>query len=124
MERNQIMVTARSTVFERIQGFKALTVGDMLMDTKGLESIIDLAEHDATVVSVLAKISKALVEAYQAYRNDRNFKAAFDRDEKVQYRKKQEDELTPGDMVTWINNNKHIERVDVKTQIPNKRCKP
>ena len=118
------MVTARSTVFERIQGFKALTVGDMLMDTKGLESIIDLAEHNATVVSVLAKISKALVEAYQAYRNDRNFKAAFDRDEKVQYRKKQEDELTPGDMVTWINNNKHVERVDVKTQIPNKRCKP
>ena len=88
MERNQIMVTAGSTVFERIHGFKALTVGDMLMDTKELESIIDLAEHDATVVPVLAKNSKALVEAYQAYRNDRNFKAAFDRDEKVQYRKK------------------------------------
>jgi uncharacterized protein YijF (DUF1287 family) len=57
-------------------------------------------------VPVLAKNSKALVEAYQAYRNDMNFKAAFDRDEKVQYMKKQEGELTPGDMVTWISSNK------------------
>ena len=28
----------------------------------------------------------------------------------MQYRKKQEDELTPGDMVTWINNNKNAEK--------------
>ena len=82
MERNQIMVIAGSTVFERIHGFKALTVGDIIMNTKELESggKLNLAEYDATVVPVLAKNSKALVEAYQAYRNDRNFKAAFDRD--------------------------------------------
>jgi len=112
MERNQIMVTAGSTVFERVHGFKTLTVGDIIMNTKELESggKLNLAEYDATVVPVLAKNSKALVEAYQAYRNDRNFKAAFDRDEKIQYRKMQTDVLTEGDMVTWINSNKNAEK--------------
>ena len=125
MERNQIMVTAGSTVFERIHGFAALTVGDVIMDPTYMDKCEGKAKEklDNTVAPVMAKHAQELLEAYQVQNNERNYKAAFDRDSKVQHKRLQDTVFERGAKVTWLNNNNNPEKgvvtnVEVRGGVP------
>jgi hypothetical protein len=111
VERNQIMKTAGTTVFERIHCFKALTVGDIM------EEVADGTDegYNDTVVPMLRERMREMIATYQAHNNERNFVASFSRDSEVQFKSKQEQEFKRGDSVTWINKRKNAESGKVVT---------
>ena len=124
-ERNQIMVTAGSTVFERIHGFSALTVGDTMMDPVYMDSFEGQAKKklENTIAPEMAEHAQEMLETYQANLNERNYKAAFDRDSKIQNRRPQNEEFKKGSKVTWLNQNNNPEKgevtaVEVKGGVP------
>ena len=114
-ERNQIMVTAGSTVFERIHGFSALTVGDAMMDPVYMDLFEGQAKKklENTIAPEMAEHAQEMLETYQANLNERNYKAAFDRDSRIQNRRSQNEEFEKGSKVTWLNQNNNPEKGEV-----------
>jgi hypothetical protein len=112
IERNQVMKTAGSTVFERIHGFPSLTMGDVMMEAGdgAAEMMMVPAKYADTVAPLLAERSAELVAQYQAYSNDRHYKASFDTDSDVQYKAQAAQVFEKGAKVTWLNNNKNPEQ--------------
>ena len=111
VDRNQVVKTAGSTVFQRIHGFEALTVGNIFEDVEELEEECgcDFKGYQDTVLPTLMERSRELIASFQAHNNERNYLASYDRDTEVQFKKKQEIKFVKGDAVTWINKNKNPE---------------
>ena len=111
IERDQIMETAGSTVFERIHGFKALSVGDIMMDVDGVvdEKIVTLEKYKNSIAPFMAERSRELIASYQAQCNERHYLASLARDIEAQFKVKQDTVFVKGDKVTWINSKKNAE---------------
>ena len=66
-----------------------------------------------TLAPEMARHAQEMLEAYQVNQNERNYKAAFDRDSKIQNRRPQNEEFQKGSKVTWLNNNNNPEKGEV-----------
>ena len=96
-----------------------------MMDPVCMESYDGQARKklENTIAPEMAEHAQEMLEANQVNQNERNYKAAFDRDSKIQNRRPQNEEFQKGSKVKWLNNNNNPEKeeviaVEVKGGVP------